>query len=172
MRGAMSERAVRLPTSTHYRQTVANFPSGVTVVTTHKDGEDIGLTVSAFASLSLQPPMVLVSIDQSSRSHAYLQVGSPIGVSVLAEGQTDLAVRFARHGLDRFADVGIDRRADIPFIAGAAAWFRGEVTSRYRGGDHIILTIAVHDCDFREGADPLLYHGGRLHAWSNTAATS
>ena len=76
------------PTSTHYRETVANFPSGVTVVTTRDGGEDFGLTVSAFTSLSLDPPMVLVSIDRKSKSHQHLVEGAPIGISVLAAGHT------------------------------------------------------------------------------------
>ena len=83
------------PTSTHYRETVANFPSGVTVVTTRDGGEDFGLTVSAFTSLSLDPPMVLVSIDRKSKSHQHLVEGAPIGISVLAAGHTDVAVQFA-----------------------------------------------------------------------------
>ncbi|WJZ03206.1 flavin reductase family protein [Corynebacterium freiburgense] len=153
------------PTSTHYRQTVANFPSGVTVVTTHADGEDIGLTVSAFASLSLEPPMVLVSIDKKSRSHEFLGIGAPIGISVLAAHHTDIAVQFARHGHDRFAGVALERKGCIPIIAKSAAWFRGQVTDRFRGGDHIILTIAVKECDFQEGVHPLLYQNGRLHSW-------
>ncbi|MDO4685660.1 MAG: flavin reductase family protein [Corynebacterium sp.] len=157
--------AITQPSVTHYRQTVANFPSGVTVVTTHADGEDIGLTVSAFASLSLEPPMVLVSIDQKSRSHGFLQSGSPIGISVLGANHTDIAVRFARHGHDRFADVDIFRRDSVPFINDATAWFLGEVTDRYQGGDHIILTVRVKDCDFQEGSAPLLYQNGRLHSY-------
>ena len=68
--------------ATHYRNTVGNFPSGVTVVTTHSNGVDVGLTVSAFASLSLEPPMVMVSIDKQSKSHQYLKQGAPIGISV------------------------------------------------------------------------------------------
>ena len=68
------------PTSTHYRETVANFPSGVTVVTTRDSGEDFGLTVSAFTSLSLDPPMVLVSIDRKSKSHQHLAEGARASV--------------------------------------------------------------------------------------------
>ena len=89
------------PTSTHYRETVANFPSGVTVVTTRDGGEDFGLTVSAFTSLSLDPPMVLVSIDRKSKSHQHLVEGAPIGISVLAAGHTDVAARRTGHPLCR-----------------------------------------------------------------------
>ena len=155
------------PTSTHYRETVANFPSGVTVVTTRDSGEDFGLTVSAFTSLSLDPPMVLVSIDRKSKSHQHLVEGAPIGISVLAAGHTDVAVRFARHVDDRFAGINIVRRGeqDIPFVGDAAAWFLGDVRDRYVGGDHIIITVAVRECGWHDGGRPLLYRGGRLHNW-------
>lgn len=155
------------PTSTHYRETVANFPSGVTVVTTRDGGEDFGLTVSAFTSLSLDPPMVLVSIDRKSKSHQHLVEGAPIGISVLAAGHTDVAVQFARHVDDRFAGINIVRRGeqDIPFVGDAAAWFLGDVRDRYVGGDHIIITIAVRECGWHDGGRPLLYRGGRLHNW-------
>ena len=155
------------PTSTHYRETVANFPSGVTVVTTRDSGEDFGLTVSAFTSLSLDPPMVLVSIDRKSKSHQHLVEGAPIGISVLAAGHTDVAVPFARHVDDRFAGINIVRRGeqDIPFVGDAAAWFLGDVRDRYVGGDHIIITVAVRECGWHDGGRPLLYRGGRLHNW-------
>ena len=148
------------PTSTHYRETVANFPSGVTVVTTRDSGEDFGLTVSAFTSLSLDPPMVLVSIDRKSKSHQHLVEGAPIGISVLAAGHT-------RHVDDRFAGINIVRRGeqDIPFVGDAAAWFLGDVRDRYVGGDHIIITVAVRECGWHDGGRPLLYRGGRLHNW-------
>ena len=155
------------PTSTHYRETVANFPSGVTVVTTRDSGEDFGLTVSAFTSLSLDPPMVLVSIDRKSKSHQHLVEGAPIGISVLAAGHTDVAVQFARHVDDRFAGINIVRRGeqDIPFVGDAAAWFLGDVRDRYVGGDHITITVAVRECGWHDGGRPLLYRGGRLHNW-------
>ena len=155
------------PTSTHYRETVANFPSGVTVVTTRDSGEDFGLTVSAFTSLSLDPPMVLVSIDRKSKSHQHLVEGAPIGISVLAAGHTDVAVQFARHVDDRFAGINIVRRGeqDIPFVGDAAAWFLGDVRDRYVGGDHIIITVAVRECGWHDGGRPLLYRGVRLHNW-------
>ena len=155
------------PTSTHYRETVANFPSGVTVVTTRDSGEDFGLTVSAFTSLSLDPPMVLVSIDRKSKSHQHLVEGAPIGISVLAAGHTDVAVQFARHVDDRFAGINIVRRGeqDIPLVGDAAAWCLGDVRDRYVGGDHIIITVAVRECGWHDGGRPLLYRGGRLHNW-------
>ena len=160
---------MKMVDSTYYRQTVGNFPSGVTVVTARdtETGADLGLTVSAFTSLSLEPPMVLLSIDARSKSHPHLMVGAPIGVSVLAEDQLHLAVQFARHVDDRFAGINIVRRGeqDIPFVGDAAAWFLGDVRDRYVGGDHIIITVAVRECGWHDGGRPLLYRGGRLHNW-------
>ena len=111
--------------------------------------------------------MVLLSIDARSKSHPHLMVGSPIGVSVLAEDQLHLAVQFARHVDDRFAGINIVRRGeqDIPFVGDAAAWFLGDVRDRYVGGDHIIITFAVRECGWHDGGRPLLYRGGRLHNW-------
>ena len=128
------------PTSTHYRETVANFPSGVTVVTTRDGGEDFGLTVSAFTSLSLDPPMVLVSIDRKSKSHQHLVEGAPIGISVLAAGHTDVAVQFARHVDDRFAGINIVRRGeqDIPFVGGGA---QGADDLRFSHVDYLDLSL-------------------------------
>ena len=160
---------MKMVDSTYYRQTVGNYPSGVTVVTARdtETGADLGLTVSAFTSLSLEPPMVLLSIDARSKSHPHLMVGAPIGVSVLAEDQLHLAVQFARHGLDRFAGVNIVRRSShhdnstsidsrddvgVPLIGGAAAWFLGTVTDRYVGG-------------WEEETRPLIYQRGKLHHW-------
>lgn len=90
---------------TQLRDTVGSFPSGVTVVTT-TDGEvDHGLTVSAFVSLSLEPAMVLVSIDKKSSVVPFLEQGSPVAVSVLSEEQSDLAITFGRHLENKFDGV-------------------------------------------------------------------
>lgn len=148
---------------TELRRSVGAFPSGVTVVSTHAGGVDHGLTVSAFCSLSLEPAMVLVSINSGSRVLPLLQPGSPVAVSVLAEGQQELAVTFGRHLPDKFAGVEVWRaESGVPVLSGAAAWLEGEVVERFPGGDHVILTVAVIACGDDEGRGPLLYHRGRL----------
>lgn len=148
------------------RATVGTFPSGVTVVTTRSEGEDVGLTVSAFSSLSLEPAMVVLSVDNSSTSLPYLTVGAPVGISVLAEGQGGLAGQFSRRGIDRFAGVDVFRRgAGVAIIEDAAAWFAGEIINAFPGGDHTILTISVNECGTSDDARPLLYQRGRIHDW-------
>lgn len=148
------------------RAAVGTFPSGVTIVTTRSGGEDVGLTVSAFSSLSLEPAMVVLSVDNGSSSLPYLTVGAPVGISVLAEGQGGLAGQFSRKGIDRFAGVDIVRRTnDVALIEGAAAWFAGEIVNAFPGGDHTILTVSVADCGTEDDARPLLYQRGRIHDW-------
>src|SRR5690606_6575499 len=97
-------------TGDQLRAAVGTFPSGVTVVTTLKeDGSDVGLTVSAFSSLSLEPAMVVLAVDNGSTSLPYLTVGAPLGISVLADGQGPVAYQFSRRGVDRFAGVDTHR---------------------------------------------------------------
>lgn len=149
------------------RSAVGTFPSGVTVVTTlGPEGGDVGLTVSAFSSLSLEPAMVVFSVDNGSQSLPYLTVGAPVGVSVLADGQGPVAYQFSTRGADRFAGVDTHRRGrGVAVLDGAAAWFAGEIVNAFPGGDHTILTVAVHECGTHETARPLLYQRGQVHDW-------
>ncbi|AKK02956.1 flavin reductase family protein [Corynebacterium epidermidicanis] len=125
--------------TTDFRQTVGTFPSGVTVVTTHDPG-----------STTLQ----------------HLQVGSFIGVSVLSDGQLELAQRFARRGVDKFADTFVHRVADgVPILDGASALFVGKVQAHHLGGDHTILTVLVEKMGHEEAARTLLYQRGSLREW-------
>lgn len=153
-------------TGDQLRAAVGTFPSGVTVVTTRSGDADVGLTVSAFSSLSLEPAMVVLSVDNASTSLPHLTVGAPVGVSVLAEGQGGLARQFATRGIDRFAGVDLVRRArGVALIDGAAAWFAGEIVNAFPGGDHTILTVSVAGCGTQVDARPLLYQRGRTHDW-------
>ncbi|MDO5670770.1 MAG: flavin reductase family protein [Corynebacterium sp.] len=159
--------ADRTVTGEQLRAVVGTFPSGVTVVTTlREDGTDVGLTVSAFSSLSLEPAMVLLAVDNNSTSLPYLTVGAPVGISVLADGQGPIAYQFSRRGVDRFAGVDTHRGArGVALIDAAAAYFAGDITAAYPGGDHTILTVAVHDCGTHASARPLLYQRGQVHDW-------
>ncbi|MCK7637857.1 flavin reductase family protein [Corynebacterium sp. P7202] len=151
-------------TGLELRNAVGSFPTGVTVVTTHSEGMDIGLTVSAFASLSLEPAMVVVCIESKSKSLPHLAVGREIGISVLASEQLELAVQFARHVEDRFDGVEIERRGKVgvPFIKGAVAWFLGVVDSWYEGGDHTIVTVAIQECHSDYEKSPIKYLRGSI----------
>ncbi|MBV7302335.1 flavin reductase family protein [Corynebacterium sp. TAE3-ERU2] len=145
-----------------FKDSVGSFPSGVTVLSTHDDGADYAITISAFCSLSVDPPMVLVCIDTRSRTLAHMTPGARVGVSVLARKQSALALHFAHYGADRFETVPHRRVDDIPLVAGAASALVGTVEDWLDGGDHRILTIRVEDCTTNHGTTPLHYERGVL----------
>lgn len=144
------------------KSTVGHYPSGVTVVTTHSQGVDIGLTVSSFISVSLSPAQVLVSIDRSSSSLGFLEVGAPVGISILAQHQAAVARQFASKRADRFAGISIERADNgVAWLRFAAASLAGHVTARYPGGDHELVLVTVEQTVTHQRA-PLVYHRGEL----------
>lgn len=152
------------------RDAMGAFPSGVTVVTTAVAGRPAGVTVSAFASASLDPPLALACIAKSSATLAALTPGAPAAVNVLARDQSWLAERFAGRTPDRFA--GVDwapDRWDSPLLAGAAAWVSGYVWQLHDAGDHLVVLVRVNELTRFEHA-PLLYHSGTFHDWSGPGA--
>lgn len=145
------------------RAVVGTFPSGITIVTTRSmDGRDVGMSVSSFASISMDPPMVMVSVGNAASALPYLSEGAPIGISVLAEGQSWIARHFSRRDIDRFGGVDYSRGDDgVVLIDDAAAWFTGSVTAALPGGDHTIFTVTVGGCGTTDEARPLLYKRGQ-----------
>jgi flavin reductase (DIM6/NTAB) family NADH-FMN oxidoreductase RutF len=129
----------------------------VSVVTAMAGGRPHGTTVSAFASLSLDPPMVLVSLDRSSDLLRLVRRSLMFGVNVLHSGQSALASAFARKGEDKFH--GIDWTLDngVPRLDGSAGWLACRVERLVKGGDHIVVlgrVVAVR----HDPAPPLTYY--------------
>jgi flavin reductase (DIM6/NTAB) family NADH-FMN oxidoreductase RutF len=148
-----------------FRAALGMFATGVTIVTARTgEGQVIGLTASSFNSVSLAPPLVLWSLARAAASMAVFSAGSHYAINVLAADQIPLAERFATRGADRFSGVTFDEGAGgAPLLHGAAATFECFNRSRYEEGDHIIFVGEVERCTHREGATPLLYHGGRYY---------
>lgn len=147
------------PSPDDFRATLGRFATGVTVITTTAGERDYGMTVSAFASLSLEPPMVLVCLDEGATMNRLLGEGAAFGVNVLAAGQEALSRRFASGDpADRFAGVGYSRGAlGAPLLDGTLAWLECTVAARHPGGDHAIVVGRVAETGVRE-ARPLLYY--------------
>jgi flavin reductase (DIM6/NTAB) family NADH-FMN oxidoreductase RutF len=129
----------------------------VTVVTTACDGRPHGTTVSSFCSLSLDPPMVLVSLDKSSELLGLICQSGCYGVNVLARHQSAIARAFARKGPDKFTGVGHEIVSGIPRIPGAAVWLQCRLAGLVDGGDHVIA-LGVVERAIQEPAEPLMYH--------------
>jgi flavin reductase (DIM6/NTAB) family NADH-FMN oxidoreductase RutF len=151
------EHGVRTEVADAFREVMAGVPTPVSVVTTLDGGRPYGTTVSAFTSLSMSPPMVLVSLDRRSGLLARLEEGSPFGLNVLGVGQAHLATRFARSGPDGFTDVPWRAEAGAARLAGSPGWLACRVARLVDGGDHVVVLGDVLAASPAAGA-PLTYH--------------
>jgi len=144
-----------------FRRALGNFATGVTVVTAaDASGRKVGVTANSFNSVSLDPPLVLWSIDKRSSSHGVFEEASHFAVNVLAADQIDLSNNFARPKDDRFAEIAYaPGEGGAPVFADCAARFHTEKYQQVDGGDHwIMIGKVVAFDDF--GRSPLLYHQG------------
>jgi flavin reductase (DIM6/NTAB) family NADH-FMN oxidoreductase RutF len=145
------------PLPGRFLDTMARACSSVSVVTTHDAGRSHGTTVSAFCSLSAAPPMILVSLDNTSRLLSHIRSSGRFGVNLLASDQSDLARRFASKAEDKFDGLGHDLPGGVPRLPGAAGWVSCELHSELPGGDHTILLGTVTDAA-SSGLAPLTYY--------------
>ena len=148
-----------------FRAALGMFATGVTIVTAcTPEGKPIGLTANSFNSVSLSPPLVLWSLARAAASLPAFSTGSHYAINILSADQRVLAERFAAKGADRWGGLEYSKGCgDAPIIPGAAATFECFNRSRYEEGDHVIFVGEVERCTFREGAMPLLFHGGRFY---------
>lgn len=127
-----------------FREAMARVPSPVTVVTTSIGGEPYGTTVSSFASLSIDPPMVLFALDNRGAMIERLRESGRAGINILAGDQAAVAARFAQPGRpDRFLDLAWHDEQGLPRIDGAASWLRCEQLALIPGGDHTVVLGTV-----------------------------
>ncbi len=146
------------------REILVELMSGVctpvTIVTaTAADGEPHGSTVSSFASLSLEPPLVSFALDRTSRLLTHLEPGARVGVHILGAHQQELASRFALRGRGpgrKFDGVHWSVRAGVPYLPGCAGWTAGRVERHVHGGDHVLLIVSVERAEPTLGP-PLVY---------------
>jgi flavin reductase (DIM6/NTAB) family NADH-FMN oxidoreductase RutF len=145
-----------------FRSALGRFASGVTVVTSRDgSGRDHGLTVSAFCSLSLEPPLVLVCIDQEASMHPVLDQATHFAVNILAVGQEAIARRFAAPETDRFEGIGFVRgNTGAPILDDVLAYVECRKTSVTIGGDHTIVVGEVEHAEARSSGPLLYYRGG------------
>ncbi|WP_413105191.1 flavin reductase family protein [Streptomyces sp. Inha503] len=146
------------------RETFTELMSGVcapvTVVTaTTADGRPRGSTVSSFASLSLDPPLVSFALDRASGLLAHLRPGDRVGVNILGAHQRELATRFARRHQgagSKFDGVTWTVRAGLPYLPESAGWTAGRVERHLDGGDHVLLVVSPEEAELTAAA-PLIY---------------
>ncbi|MFO6454530.1 MULTISPECIES: flavin reductase family protein [unclassified Aeromicrobium] len=146
-----------------FRSAMGNVATGVAVVTTLADGRPHGTTVSAFQSLSMEPPMMLFSLGNRSVLLERLRVGARVGVNVLAAHHDQVALRFSRSGGDKFADLAWRLEDGAPALPDRHAWVSLRVASLVPGGDHTVVLGDVLTASAASGA-PLTY-------WQRTFGT-
>jgi 3-hydroxy-9,10-secoandrosta-1,3,5(10)-triene-9,17-dione monooxygenase reductase component len=156
---------IRAPEPADFRKAMGSFAAGVTVVTACHDGRLVGTTVSAFSSVSMDPPLVMVCLKRDSRTLAALTEVRTFCVNILAQEQGDLAYRFARSGADdRFALTAVEAGVcGAPLLDGCVTAIECELHAAHEGGDHEILVGRVLRVVTDETKTPLVYvRGGFL----------
>jgi len=144
-----------------FRNALGQFATGVTIVTARGAvGDCVGATVSSFNSVSLDPPMVLWSLDKRAQSRTAFETSTHFAVHVLTLEQKELAERFAKRGVDKFEQLECrPGLGQVPLLGGCAACFECATRHRYDGGDHVIIVGEVERFEHVTGS-PLLFHGG------------
>lgn len=145
-----------------FRSVLGRFASGVTVITSlTSDDRDHGMTVSAFCSVSLDPPLVLASIASDTEMCAILNEAEFFGVSILDIDQEAISRRFAEHDGDRFDGIGYQRgKSGVALLDGVLAHAECRIVDRHPAGDHTLFIGEVEDASVLGDAPLLYYRGG------------
>lgn len=145
-----------------FRRALGHFAAGVNVVTAKfEDGRLAGITVTAFTSVSLEPPLVLVCIDKRSRMHDKLQVGTHFAVNMLAQDQEFISRRFASGEAEPFREIGYrEGVSGAPLLQGTIAAVECHIVELLPGGDHTIIVGEVDATHVSEGKPLLYFRGG------------
>ena len=144
-----------------FRTALGNYATGITVITAlDVRGDPIGMTANSFASVSLDPPLVLWSVDKSAPEADDFVAAGHYAVHVLRQDQQQLSHTFSDDSVDKFADLRIDRGiGDLPLLTDYSVRLQCATANRYEEGDHVILIGQVLDVQL-ESADPLVFFDG------------
>lgn len=148
-----------------FRNALGCFGTGVCIITAETPTGPIGLTVNSFASVSLDPPLILWSLDRASDRMEAFHITDRFAVNVLRAGQHDIASQLAKKGAHAIPDGAFDHEpGGLPWIKGALAHFACKVEVRHDGGDHVIFVGRVEHFGHIEDGEPLLYYRGKFRA--------
>ncbi len=145
--------------SQDFRAALSRFASGVTIITAVQGGEKRGMTASAFVSVSLNPPLILVSVDRRAAMHAVLEEGGAFAVNILSQSQQLLSDHFAGRP-DPGLRIPWHELGGLPVLGGAAAQLACTSHASYPGGDHTLFVGEVQAVCLSDKA-PLAHFGGK-----------
>lgn len=140
-----------------FRDVMSGVCTPVTVVTAAVGGVPFGTTVSSFASLSLDPPLISLALDRGSSLLAQIRTAGRFAVNILGQTQDDLAVAFARRGVDRFGAAAWHFERGLPRLTDAPSWMECDLHRTVEGGDHLLLLGLVRSAGNRAHVAPLVY---------------
>jgi flavin reductase (DIM6/NTAB) family NADH-FMN oxidoreductase RutF len=157
------------PDGDQLRHAFACFPSGVVAMCAMAEGTPTGMAMSSFTSVSLDPPLVSVCMQDTSATWPRLRRCPRIGLSVLAEGHDDVCHALARKGADRFADIEWTAMPNgSVFVHGASAWFDCSLHQEFPAGDHALALLQLHALWSEPDISPLVFHGSRFRRLAAT----
>ncbi|WP_460419137.1 flavin reductase family protein [Pseudomonas sp. microsymbiont 2] len=156
-----------------FREALGHYASGITVITSHSDGEPLGFTCQSFYSVSMSPPLVSFSVMSNSASYPGIRQAGRFAVNILSGEQAGISNQFARRGTDKWQ--GIDWQASPlgnPIIAGSLHWLDCEIHAEHIAGDHLIVIGEVKALNLQEAyaAQPLLYFKGQYRNLAELSA--
>lgn len=147
--------------SAKYRQVLGHFPTGVTVVTAMDDAGPVGLAVSSFTSVSLEPPEVLFCATKTSSSWARIHTAGRFSVNILAADQEDVCRVFASPATDKFIEIGWKRSSNgCPLIDGVLAHIDCSIGQVVDAGDHHVVIGTVENLEVLREHEPLVFYRG------------
>ena len=144
------------------RRIMGHFATGVTVITTiSNESAPYGLTANAFMSVSLEPPLLLISVDKKAESYPFFEQSKVFTINILRDDQEGLSRRFAVSGGNKFEGVAYHRGANnVPILEDTLAHIECRVYAAYDGGDHTLYLGQIVEAETREGRPLLFYRGG------------
>lgn len=148
----------------HFREALGHYASGITVITSHLEGEPIGFTCQSFYSVSMSPPLVSFSVMSTSASYPKIRQAGRFVVNILSGEQVKISNQFARRGTDKWH--GVDWQQSPlgnPIIAGSLHWLDCQIHAEHAAGDHLIVIGEVKALSLQDtaAAQPLLYFKGQ-----------
>jgi flavin reductase (DIM6/NTAB) family NADH-FMN oxidoreductase RutF len=149
-----------------FRSFMRNWATGVTVVTSSFGQHPIGCTVNAFTSVSLHPPLVLISLAEQSRTLAAIMTRDAFGINLLAWRQRHLAQQFAAASDDRFTEVPYRLECGVPVLEGAMAAAVCEVERAIVAADHVLVLGRPQWFDCADSPDPVIFFGNGYRTFS------
>ncbi|WP_188455590.1 flavin reductase family protein [Virgibacillus oceani] len=145
-----------------FRDAMGKFATGITVVSSKYEGEILGMTVNAFMSVSLDPKLIAISIDENAGMYKKLQETKKFGLSILSKEQKELSMIFAKQ-IDNDREISFNMQDGVPVIDEAIAALSCYVKETAKAGDHMIFIAEVTEINLGAG-DPVLFYGGQYRA--------